>query len=129
MKRKHLQNFDVSWGHEPLERGCVEDQPQQSRSGNMLRLVEDDTAALRFMESLHDFMIAHWAHEPPERGCVEDQPQQSRSGNVLRLVDDDTAALRFMERKHLQNFDVSWGHEPCKSKLVRATAQRDRKAL
>ena len=30
----------------------------------MLRLVDDDTAALRFMESLHDFMIAHWAHEP-----------------------------------------------------------------
>ena len=86
------------WDHEPLERGCVEDQPQQSRSGNMLRLVDDDTAALRFLESLRDFMIAHWAHEPPERGCVEDQPQQSRSGNVLRLVDDDTAALRFMER-------------------------------
>jgi len=35
------------WDHEPLERGCVEDQPQQSRSGNMLRLVDDDTAALR----------------------------------------------------------------------------------
>ena len=50
MEREHLQNFDVSWGHEPLERDCVEDQPQQSRSGNVLRLVEDDTAALRFME-------------------------------------------------------------------------------
>ena len=99
MERKHLQNNDVSWGHEPLERGCVEDQPQRSRSGNMLWLVEDDTAALRFMEREHlqNFDVS-WGHEPLERGCVEDQPQQSRSGNVLRLVEDDTAALRFMER-------------------------------
>ena len=78
MERKHLQNLDVSWGHEPLERGCVEDQPQQSRSGNMLRLVDDDTAALRFMEREHlQNNDVSWGHEPLERGCVEDQPQQS----------------------------------------------------
>ena len=29
------------------ERGCVADQPQHSRTSNPLRLVEDDTAALR----------------------------------------------------------------------------------
>ena len=29
------------------ERGCVEDQPQPSRTIKTLRLVEDDTAALR----------------------------------------------------------------------------------
>ena len=66
------------WGREPPERGCVEDQPQQSRSGNMLRLVDDDTAALRFMERKHlQNNDVSWGHEPLERGCVEDQPQQS----------------------------------------------------
>jgi hypothetical protein len=29
------------------ERGCVEDQPQHVRQANPLRLVEDDTAAIR----------------------------------------------------------------------------------
>src|SRR6266516_836771 len=80
-------------GEARTERGCVEDQPQRvgsskgSRACRVLRLVEDDTAALR---------LQHRA----ERGCVEDQPQQvgssKRSGvcRVLRLVEDDTAALR-----------------------------------
>jgi hypothetical protein len=30
-----------------LDRGCVEDQPQRARSTYPLRLVEDDTAAIR----------------------------------------------------------------------------------
>ncbi|HKS38585.1 MAG TPA: hypothetical protein VJW76_15435, partial [Verrucomicrobiae bacterium] len=43
------------WDHEPgryavSERGCVEDQPQHWASSGLLRLIEDDTAALRFME-------------------------------------------------------------------------------
>jgi hypothetical protein len=33
--------------HFSLERGCVKDQPQASRTVQALRLVEDDTAALR----------------------------------------------------------------------------------
>jgi hypothetical protein len=33
--------------HFSPERGCVEDQPQPSRPVHALRLVEDDTAALR----------------------------------------------------------------------------------
>jgi hypothetical protein len=37
----------VSFLHFSPERGCVEDQPQPSRTVQALRLVEDDTAALR----------------------------------------------------------------------------------
>ena len=35
----------------------------------------------------------------------------------------------FMEREHLQNFDVSWGHEPGSSTAVRAAAPHDRTVL
>jgi hypothetical protein len=51
--REDIQSLDASRSHEPerKERGCVEDQPQHSRTTNALRLVEDDTAALRFMEN------------------------------------------------------------------------------
>ena len=35
---------------ERAERGCVEDQPQHLGTGYALRLVEDDTAALRFTD-------------------------------------------------------------------------------
>ena len=34
-----------------------------------------------------------------------------------------------VEREHLQNLDVSWGHEPGSPTAVRATAQRDRTVL
>ena len=79
MEREHLQNNDVSWGHEPLERGCVEDQPQRSRSGNMLWLVEDDTAALRFMERKHlqNFDVS-WGHEPCKSKLVRATAQRDR---------------------------------------------------
>jgi hypothetical protein len=42
--------FTPGLGPQPAfspERGCVEDQPQPCRTGHALRLVEDDTAALR----------------------------------------------------------------------------------
>ncbi|HKS38860.1 MAG TPA: hypothetical protein VJW76_16820, partial [Verrucomicrobiae bacterium] len=65
--------FDaVHWDHEPSgtlsERGCVEDQPQHWESSGLLRLIEDDTAALRFMESslfLADLLTGH----EPDRLC------------------------------------------------------------
>jgi hypothetical protein len=65
MGRFHV--FKVAYrSHEPerKERGCVEDQPQRFRTTDVLRLVED-TAALRFMGSLH-FLDTHWDHEPSE---------------------------------------------------------------
>jgi hypothetical protein len=37
----------------PSDRGCVEDQPQHFRMAGALRLVEDDTAAVRFRERRH----------------------------------------------------------------------------
>src|SRR5437868_6123823 len=44
-----------------MERGCVEDQPQHSPTANALRLVEDDTAALRAWMLELFFMCLHWS--------------------------------------------------------------------
>jgi hypothetical protein len=62
-----LGDFTIAYrSHEPegKERGCVEDQPQHSRTANVLRLVEDDTAALRFMGRLHVLFNVHRNPEP-----------------------------------------------------------------
>ena len=57
----------------------------------------------------------------PEINAVE--PALTLEG--LRL-EWGAAGQRFMGREHLQNRDVNRGHEPGRSPLVRATAQRDR---
>ena len=48
MEREHLQNIDVSWGHEPRIR----------------KALEIKECMFRFMESLYDLKTAHRDHEP-----------------------------------------------------------------
>jgi hypothetical protein len=58
----------------------------------------------RFMRSFHGARALLTDHEPEMRKCLEINERISR----------------FMERKHLQNLDVSWGHEPGRVTRVRA---------
>src|SRR6266480_5210499 len=88
MESEHLQNSDVSWGHEP----------------GLRKSLDCRQTTFRFMESLHDFSVAHWDREPP----------LTRPSATLSPSDGERDGVRgrFMESEHLQNSDVSWGHEP-----------------
>src|SRR4026208_1503643 len=92
MESEHLQNFDVSWGHEPV--GIPLNRPPGTFSPTG---VEGRDEGARFMESEHlqSFDVS-WGHEPRMRN----------------LFVCKQGIVRFMEREHLQSFDVSWGHEP-----------------
>ena len=57
------------------ERGCVEDQPQPWASSGLLRLIEDDTAALRFMG----------AHARFTRVCLQSAERDSASRSNVRI--------------------------------------------
>src|SRR5207253_3265748 len=47
MESEHIQNLDVSWGHEP----------------GLCKSLDCRQTTFRFMESFHDSSIAHWDHE------------------------------------------------------------------
>src|SRR5438132_7715745 len=62
MEREHLQNPDVSWGHEPTPNPSG---GGESTSGTLAEFPSWEGSRVgRFMESLHDFSVAHWDHEP-----------------------------------------------------------------
>lgn len=65
--------------------------------------------------------------------CALELELRAQNGSVNFHIDfpreQEPAVARFMGREHLQNFDVSWGHEPGSSTAVRAAAQRDRTVL
>src|SRR5438046_10631406 len=59
------------------------------------------------MGSLLSLLRMHWGHEPRQlvgRGVLT-APRPGGLGTAR-------PTLRFMESEHLQNSDVSWGHEP-----------------
>src|SRR6266480_6413210 len=58
------------------------------------------------MGSLHSLLRMHWDHEPDWRPSP--CPLPARRGEGGRRPGEG----RFMESEHLQNSDVSWGHEP-----------------
>src|SRR5438067_13314598 len=58
---------------------------------------------LPIMESLLSLLRMHWDHEPFQTPGQGTRPTSSRPGALTG---------RFMESEHLQNLDVSWGHEP-----------------
>ena len=61
----------------------------------------DAGSTLRLMGSRHGSQSARWDHEPAVQNFVAYATKFCKGGRC-----------RFMERKHLQDFDVSWGHEP-----------------
>src|SRR5438874_5052899 len=74
MESEHLQNSDVSWGHEP----------------GLRKSLDCRQTTFRFMESLHDFSVAHWDREPP----------LTRPSATLSPSDGEREGVRgrFMER-------------------------------
>src|SRR5207249_7194191 len=84
MESEHLQNSNVSWGHEPGRRPAEWDwlPACQPRTGKM------PVPLLRFMESPHDSGIAHRDDEPPRHRLqsgtrfqpVNSEQARSRSG-------------------------------------------------
>src|SRR5437660_6142364 len=85
MESEHLQNSDVSWGHEPTPNPSG---GGESMSGTLAEFPSWEGSGVgRFMESLHDFSVAHWDHEPLRL-------TEARSGP--RVCDPQPA--RFMER-------------------------------
>src|SRR6266480_1028207 len=63
------------------------------------------------MGSLQGFATAHCGHEP---GVAASRQSAAVRGNnqPAALCRDAATRIRFMESEHLQNSDVSWGHEP-----------------
>src|SRR6267143_5075407 len=95
MEREHLQDSDVSWGHEP-PLGSAGVPPASSPGvppgfrrfeffpgGETPPEPAGGTPALRFMGSLHDFRIAHWDHEPGMVGTARCAVRAAFSGATV----------------------------------------------
>src|SRR2546430_11102383 len=103
MGSEHLQNLDVSWGHEPV--GIPLNRPPGtfSPTGG-----EGRGGGGRFMESLHDSSIAHWDHEPNRSRSRSRPPPRNQVGRSRTSSRTRTRTKgRFMESGHLQKLDVS----------------------
>src|SRR5882762_1624640 len=61
----------------------------------------------QWLGSLHGFLTAHWDHKRTRIPLTRPSGTLSPSGG-----EGGGEGVRFMEREHLQDSDVSWGHEP-----------------